>query len=168
MKKVLRSTVRGILIAAVLSAGLVTTANLSGADAVPVVCDVFDPNGVVLSNNNNGTWTWTLQGTGDCDGGFPENYDVTFSGSGLSNGLGICTGSATTLVLHVQVTLTNSSRIVQLNERWNVFLSPGVVATPFTVSNGGQGAGTIFNRIFGVCPGMGGTNASRVAWTQTF
>jgi hypothetical protein len=167
VKTVLRKAVRGLAAAAVISVTFATGVGSGSADPVPVVCDVFDPNGVTLTDNGNGTWSWTVTGVGDCEGGFPENYDVSFTGSGVSNGLGVCSRTVTSLVLDVHVVLSNSSHTIEQDQRWTVPLTPGVVASPFVIANGGTGAGTIFNRIFGACPGSGGTNASRFVWTQT-
>lgn len=160
-----------IVAAGLIFGGVTVVANpLSGADPVPVVCDVFDGDGVrVTYDAATDTATWTLKGTGDCDGGFPENYDVTLAGSGTSTGLGLCSGSGVVrnVSFAVAVQFSNSSRSFTQNQAWTIPVSGYPVTTPFTLSGPtGSGAGTIWNRIFGKCPGSGGSNAARFQWEQ--
>ncbi len=139
---------------------------VSSADPVPITCDVYNPNGLILTDNGDGTFDWALQGSGTCSGGFPENFNVSFTGSGTSQGNGLCTEERTAVALTIDAQFTNSSTTIHQNLRWNVLVSPGVITIPFIVSGDSTGAGDMFTRIFAKCSGSGGTNAARFIWTQ--
>lgn len=150
----------------IVGATLLTFNPVSGADPVPITCDVYNPNGIEVSENGDGTFDWTLRGSGICSGGFPENFNVSFTGTGTSQGNGLCTQERTAVALSVEAQYTNSSASIHRSLRWNVLVSPGVITIPFIVSGDSTGAGDMFTRIFAKCSGSGGTNAARFIWTQ--
>lgn len=153
--------------AVILGATLVGGVGTSGADPVPVVCDAFDGNGIRVTPTSGGTYTWTVQGTGVCSGGLPENYNVSFSGSGTTQGNGLCTQEKTSVVLVVVATYSNSFSTFSRTLRWNVPIVVGVEAVPFLVSGDATGAGVASTRIFLKCLGSGGTDAARFVWEQS-
>lgn len=152
---------------AVLGATMLTGMTASDADPVPVTCDAFNGNGISVTPTGGGTYAWSVKGSGVCSGGLPENYSVSFTGSGTSQGNGLCTDDHTTVVLIVAATYSNSSSTFTRTLRWNVPIVVGVAALPFLVSGDASGVGVASTRIFLKCSGAGGTDAARFVWEQT-
>jgi hypothetical protein len=126
------------------------------------------------SATNPTAFDWSIQGTGSClDLSFPlqNAKSITFTGSGTSANLGLCSQSLLmNLSLMVTVTLTDEVTKAQqtIQETWGLFLSNYPIATPFLVNKPSTsgGAGTILSRVLGTCP-PGGTDSANFAWTQS-
>ena len=147
--------------------GLAALDEVAASDPLPLTCDVFDGGGLHVADNGDGTFDWTVRGSGVCTGGFPENYSVSFTGAGTSEGNGLCTQSLTSVALDVHAQFTNSAGTITRNLRWDIPVTPGVLAMPFVVSGDSLGAGVVSTRIFLKCSGTGGTDAARFIWEQT-
>lgn len=152
---------------AILGGTLFTGVGVGGADPIPVTCDAFSGSGISVTPAPDGSYTWSVQGFGVCSGGFPENYNVSFTGSGVAQGNGLCTLERSSVVLVVNASYSNSSSTFTRTLRWNVPLVLGVAAAPFVVSGDATGDGVASTRIFLKCQGSGGTDAARFVWTQT-
>jgi hypothetical protein len=152
---------------AILGATMLTGMTVSGADPVPVTCDAFNGNGISVTPTGGGLYAWSVKGSGVCSGGLPENYSVSFTGSGTSQGNGLCTQDLTSVVLVVVATYSNSSSTFTRTLRWNVPIVIGIEAMPFLVSGDATGVGVASTRLFLRCAGSGGTDAARFVWEQT-
>lgn len=145
---------------------------VTGAGAVsplPLVCTA---GGKVAVQPSGSTAAWQISGSGSCTGDLDGVRLVSFTGTGASDGAGLCdpvTGVVTNLDLTVTLTLTNlsSGRSTTVTQHWGAPVTTFPVATPFVITDGGQiGAGTMSTRIFARC----GTDGSPVAtydWTMT-
>lgn len=156
---------------ALIASVVVSQATTAGA-ADPFSVSCADVAGNVNSSASGDQVTWMLSGVGTCVGD-PSNppYLVTISGTGVSSGRGVCTTgvAVTNLVLSVNVSMVSTSGGPSFfwTETWTATPNLGVVAVPFTISGGTAGAGTIFTRIFGQCPGAAGSSpAATYDWVQ--
>jgi len=116
---------------------------------------------------------WSINGTGSCvDLSFPlqNAKSVSFTGSGTSDTLGLCTTSPLVNNLDITVTLSLFDNVLHttrtLSEHWSLALTTFPVATPFLVSQGANGAGTMLSHILLNCPPKG-TDSGNFVWTQT-
>jgi hypothetical protein len=145
---------------------------VTGAGAVsplPLVCTA---GGKILVQPSGDAAAWQISGSGSCSGDLDGVRLVTFTGTGTSDGAGLCdpvTGVVTNLDISVALTLTNLStgRSTTLNQHWGSPATTFPLTTPFLITNGGQiGAGTMSTRIFARC-GTDGTPVATYDWTMT-
>jgi len=127
---------------------------------------------VDVAPNAAGTaWDWSISGAGACPDVAlppPNTQIVSFSGSGTSDTLGLCSSSAVTnlnILVTVQLfdTVLRTTRTIQ--EHWDLAISMYPVAVPFLANQGTLGAGTMVTHIFTKCPPQG-TDAADFVWTQ--
>ena len=132
-----------------------------------------------LNVGSTAPYTWQIQGTGTCyaPGVLPARppLAVTFTGSGTSSSLGLCSSTllVTNLVLNVTVTFTNTATGEQtvVQEVWYAPITTFPLATPFIVSttpSGFAGLGVTFTRIFLSCGNSGNEPSATFLWAQDF
>jgi hypothetical protein len=112
------------------------------------------------------TATWQLTGQGGCGG-----YEVNFSGTGTSNGLGFCTNTllVTNLNIKVNGTIKSPTGTLNFTETWGSPISLFPLATPFLITNSnlvGLGAGVAFHRVSLTCGNTGNQPAANFAWVR--
>lgn len=159
-----RRSVAVVLLAAALVTAL--TGNAGAVSPLPITCTAA---GYVLTTPGTPD-TWSLLGQGSCQGDLEGTYALSFTGTGTSQGLGLCTDPplpfiVTNLNIVVTGTLTNLAdlSVKPITQRWSTPLTTYPLGTPFLVSklDGSLlGAGNFFNHIFLNCSG------SPVAWFQ--
>jgi hypothetical protein len=167
---------RGLMCAVVgfTAVGAVGTAHAG----VPVTinCTVLDfggGNGGTTFTNIPGTdnWDWALQGVASCNGDNGGQYEVTFTGAGSSEGLGICTsGSILNLSLNMDLSVysVQEGTTKLVHENWGAPVTTFPITTPYAVTQNGNaiGLGTLFTHIFDNCPPEG-TPDTVYQWVQT-
>ena len=110
---------------------------------------------------------WSLSGQGGCGG-----TRVVFSGTGTSNGLGLCDGSllVTNLNINVNGTITRpTGHVTNFTETWGSPVSLFPLATPFVITNSNAaslGAGLAISRIHLQCGNNGDLPAATFAWVR--
>jgi hypothetical protein len=116
---------------------------------------------------------WTISGSGSCldvalGGSNPRT--VSFTGTGTSDNLGLCSTSLLmNLNLTVTATITNTKTGVSetVSENWGLAISNFPVAVPFLINGGSSGLGTMTSHIFLSCP-PNGTDSATFHWGQSF
>lgn len=122
--------------------------------------------GELLATNGSPA-TWQLSGQGGCGG-----HRVVFSGTGTSNGLGLCSSSllVTNLSINVTGTITRAGgNIIPFTETWGSPVSLFPLATPFLITNSNAaslGAGLVASRITLACGNAGDQKAATFAWVR--
>jgi hypothetical protein len=102
---------------------------------------------------------WFMFGRGSCISQNLEGpYIVDFTGTGTSDGGGLCTSSlVTNLSIQISGTITDAGTLVSrpLIQRWEAPLTTYPLGTPFLVMKNGSpiGLGAFFNHIFLQCQG---------------
>jgi hypothetical protein len=130
-------------------------------------------NGGTTFTNVPGTdnWDWALQGIASCNGDNNGQYEVTFAGTGSSEGLGLCSsGSLLNLALKMDLTVYSVQQATTqvVHEVWGAPASTFPETTPFGITQNGAtiGLGTLFTHIFDHCPPEG-TSSTVYQWYQT-
>jgi hypothetical protein len=124
---------------------------------------------VGLTDNGDGTWTWDVQGVGPCLNFGTGPYFVSFSGSGTSTGLGLCTGLVVQdLNIDVNLNILNirNGNVTSTTENWFAPITTFPIATPFFINDGQSGAGAIATRVGANCP-PGGFSVATFAFHTT-
>lgn len=164
---------RGVVATAlVVGSGSVSLAptHTSAADPESLVCTVAAVVQTVPALNDH--FRWTVTGVGSCfDAAFPSRgtQQLTVTGTGTSQGLGLCSPDlvVNNLSINVDITAVDSgSGLVRVfKENWGSPVTTYPVAMPFTVSGSATGAGVIFTHIFAQCP-PGGTSSASIEWAE--
>src|SRR4051812_44782313 len=166
---------RWVAAAAALAIGpvaLVATAAPTAADGpLPLVCSTAGY--VNVADPASGPATWAISGAGFCTGKMAPSFNVSFTGSGTSDSLGLCSSQPVVTNLSITVAVTISSpvdgSVWHQTQKWAIPITTFPVTDPITISTGGTtiGLGTMFTRIFAKCPGAG-TPAATFDWAQQF
>lgn len=151
---------RHVLVILALSAALVPvmggTAN--AALPLPIECTAA---GSVNFVDSVGLDSWTVGGTGSCQGNLQGTYILNFTGTGTSDSTGLCDNSVVVIDLKINVvgTLTDTagSNSFPINHDWVAPATTYPLATPFEIQKNSDssliGAGNFFNHIFLQCGG---------------
>jgi hypothetical protein len=165
------------------TAGAVLTVVVGGVgEAQALTVKACDGSGTIYVNDAPAPSTqtnWTLEGSGSCPAQLRllleplEAQQITFSGSGTSDSLGLCDGSVlvTNLSLNVTVTyrdvVTGATRTEQ--QVWSAPITLFPLATPFLISENGEplvGVGASITRIFLGCDNSGTRPSADFVWTE--
>ncbi len=164
MKKL---SVPAAALAAALAAAWIAGAAPAGA-VTPVVCDGGGK--LIATAGTTGPATWSIDGAGACGGRI-----VTFSGTGTSDSLGLCSKQSvvvTNLNVSVVATFTRLStgQTVTQNENWSAPVSTFPGATAFLVTDAAsgspQGVGVAVHRLFLRCSNQGKHASAHFAFTS--
>jgi hypothetical protein len=172
------------LIALVLiGTGLTGTSPVLANDVIPVNARVCVGAGTLYVFNNPGGFHWSITGGGACNQreafdpsntefGIPvHSLAASFSGSGRSDSLGLCSFSPVVQNLQLVVTITYYDGTTNTDfteqQTWSAPATSFPVMTLF-VSSPNLGAGAIFTRIFLSCNNDGPSPSAQFNWVEMF
>lgn len=157
----------GVALLAVLAPVSPTPAG--AVSPLPITCNGA---GALTTVTGPETTQWFFEGVATCQGDLEGVYVVpSLLVTGTSDSIGLCGGDGVVTNLHLDPsgTLVNpvdplASKTVA-EQHWSAEITTFPIATPFLISGSHEGAGNISTRIFGMCPGTGGTPVATIQFT---
>ena len=129
------------------------------------------PSTPTLGGSVAGPFQWQINGAVACQARlltssgafFAEPQNVTLTGAGTSDSLGLCSGTLLVTNLNLNVTVTYrevvSGQTVVDHESWSAPVTLFPLVTPFLISGDRSGAGILLHHLLLTC-GNGGSNPS--------